>query len=529
MASLRNDTVADTPIRQSCDRCHGQKLRCARADTSSGACDRCLRRGSQCVYSFSLPKGRPSIYNLADKSRGTTTSTRDRTADLSDSPPNAIVTPDLTPDLTPVESEPESIRIHADSVVDSSPKAGSSIQPGAENNSNFMNSMRQELHGFTDTQPPLESLTWDDTQPHNWSNSTLNHPKNTILDPSQMLDDPPYLINNDGLHDWGLLEDEASVHDAAPQMSIQTFPQLHGCCQQLESSDLKRHNSIHTNNRGKSGDSGRTIITQLSQLMTRFTRLHRLSYDLASTLDSSYQENDTVTVHGGYRIDETTFTSVSEWLVRDSVTMDAPIPKHSSHARFSHSPKEGTTSTVLSHLFSASHELLETLRRLQINDRANPIDVARNTGSSSSPPVMGYPEPPCFSPATPTTPHSHPPNDQSNNIRHLVIACYTMLLNIYVSVLNTLERHAWASRHMDGASLGDIQLASIVQLCIYLTSRQYKAVGAYLSVQQTAQTSWQDRVASGHDPANATAEEDMRSLKMEVERRLVRLQQMLHA
>lgn len=55
--------VVDTPTRQSCDRCHGQKLRCPRpSNGNSGACERCIRSKAQCVYSSSLPKGRPSLY-----------------------------------------------------------------------------------------------------------------------------------------------------------------------------------------------------------------------------------------------------------------------------------------------------------------------------------------------------------------------------------------------------------------------------------------------------------------------------------
>ncbi|KAI9687200.1 MAG: hypothetical protein M1820_010504 [Bogoriella megaspora] len=55
--------AGSTSIRQSCDRCRGQKLRCERDDVGdTGACARCIRQGSQCVYSYSLPKGRPNQY-----------------------------------------------------------------------------------------------------------------------------------------------------------------------------------------------------------------------------------------------------------------------------------------------------------------------------------------------------------------------------------------------------------------------------------------------------------------------------------
>ena len=58
-----------TTQRQSCDRCHKQKLRCIRSKSSEGGvCDRCLSKRAQCVYSFSLPKGRPSLQRLAEES-----------------------------------------------------------------------------------------------------------------------------------------------------------------------------------------------------------------------------------------------------------------------------------------------------------------------------------------------------------------------------------------------------------------------------------------------------------------------------
>jgi hypothetical protein len=60
MQTLSGGPVS-TPKRQSCDRCHGQKLRCPRpSNGNSGACERCIRSKAPCVYSSSLPKGRPS-------------------------------------------------------------------------------------------------------------------------------------------------------------------------------------------------------------------------------------------------------------------------------------------------------------------------------------------------------------------------------------------------------------------------------------------------------------------------------------
>jgi hypothetical protein len=61
-----------TAKRQSCDRCHDQKLRCTRSANShkNSPCDRCLRKGASCVYGHSLPKGRPSLYRLGESITG---------------------------------------------------------------------------------------------------------------------------------------------------------------------------------------------------------------------------------------------------------------------------------------------------------------------------------------------------------------------------------------------------------------------------------------------------------------------------
>jgi hypothetical protein len=60
MLPKSNTAAAALPQRQSCDRCHRQKLRCIRNKDNTDVCDRCLSKGAQCVFSSSMPKGRPS-------------------------------------------------------------------------------------------------------------------------------------------------------------------------------------------------------------------------------------------------------------------------------------------------------------------------------------------------------------------------------------------------------------------------------------------------------------------------------------
>ena len=74
-APMTNTAPPLPPQRQSCDRCHRQKLRCTREKNCNGGgvCDRCLGKRVQCVYSFSLPKGRPSSFRRADESANRST------------------------------------------------------------------------------------------------------------------------------------------------------------------------------------------------------------------------------------------------------------------------------------------------------------------------------------------------------------------------------------------------------------------------------------------------------------------------
>lgn len=75
-APVQPQAPSGPPQRQSCDRCYRQKLRCIRNKNSSGGvCDRCLSKQAQCVYSFSLPKGRPSLRRLNEEPNSANTTT----------------------------------------------------------------------------------------------------------------------------------------------------------------------------------------------------------------------------------------------------------------------------------------------------------------------------------------------------------------------------------------------------------------------------------------------------------------------
>lgn len=160
-----------------------------------------------------------------------------------------------------------------------------------------------------------------------------------------------------------------------------------------------------------------------------------------------------------------------------------------------------TTGDTLHEAFSASHHLLEILRCLQVNvvNGTSPLTSTVSTSTSTS---TGGAHLDFWASITPQSAQStstsnentsyfeqgkgpssyaRPLSQYSNTVvRHLVIACHTLLLNIYVAVLVALQYDAdlWSSclpagnadadAYVDAAALADIRLVLTVQLCSYL-------------------------------------------------------------
>lgn len=538
MAPPRNGTGVETPMRQSCDRCHSQKLRCTRGGTNNtGACGRCLRKRVQCVYSFSLPKGRPSVYHLADKSTTAATGSGNGNAPPLDGPSTAP----LTPVTTPASSRTGSVDIHADASTNSTADASA-------HSSMSDDSILSQLMVDTSTEMPthqwpwLNDINWDDTQV-NWSDSSLSQSTinwHTITDSSPTSDNTAYLSDFPALQDWACTEDDATHRATMPGKPglpalAQTLPSLQRNCNSLGSSHSEEHSNF-SSGRGNSGggntsDSG-VVIGQLSELSMRLSRLLRLSYDLAATSESSYPSNDHNQAHQKPLIDNATFELVATWLVHGSANMNLPLPTHSQDSRPVPAPETKTTGSVLYHLFSASRQLLEVLCHLRISSGINTPNLSTPTPATISP--VDSIDPSYFAMNSGSPTYSIDRNRHCNNVvRHLVISCHTMLLNTYVSVLKTLEHNANPSCHTGAAALGDMRLVSIVQLCSYLTERQHQAMGGYLATQSPPTgLQWQDLVTSTPNQAaqsfpDTTTGEEMMDMKTEVQQRLARLQQTL--
>ena len=147
--------------RRSCDRCHKQKLRCARGSNSDGGvCDRCFRKRVQCVYSFSLPKGRPSVYRL----------------------PNEPTTSSISgPKSSALEHEPvKHIASDGDADADTSTKmnvdATQVTNPSTNEQSVLTGLIDTSMDMSTGTWPWEETSGWDDTQMEiDWSSHDLSY------------------------------------------------------------------------------------------------------------------------------------------------------------------------------------------------------------------------------------------------------------------------------------------------------------------------------------------------------------------
>lgn len=206
------------------------------------------------------------------------------------------------------------------------------------------------------------------------------------------------------------------------------------------------------------------VTAHLSQLSMRLSSLRYLSHTLAQAAESSSGRQPD---HRRIPLFQSTaFESVAAWLADDqcSAIMNAypsthlapeatePYPSPGSP------PKPQSCQGLLRDVFSSSHRLMEILRHLQSSNLAEPTV----TGMPSTPTRGGS--------------YQHSPGTLAI-IRHLVMACDGLLLEIYAAVLAVLQHDAYPGSLINNmTALGDVRLVLVVQLCSYLIERQQQAV-----------------------------------------------------
>ncbi|KKP04693.1 hypothetical protein THAR02_03173 [Trichoderma harzianum] len=610
--------------RQSCDRCHGQKLRCTRASGSNtGACNRCLRQNARCVYSFSLPKGRPSMYrlhmensssssisrtssasNLAAAATATATATAISASATSSSASSAFNQPSTSPATPePILSNPKTVVADGDCGNGSGNGKHSSPPPGNINCSGNDDPPSLTCPMDTDAATTISTDTSDTSiwswlaEPFNWGDMQIDmdgeqhHDSNrptstmdlhqTMMDGIHQLSDAvdmaafpdaafPYI------QDWGLKHVETRTASPA---HLQKVPEqhLHQQPQHQQQSQAARP-QMHL-----APDDG---IAQLSQLSMRLYPLHRTCCTLAETVESLIQSRDfgQNQILSSLLVDDATFKLVAQWLVQVSADSSSLLLRPEASKNQTPTPCAGavTLGNTLLDAFSASCYFLQIMQCMPVDSSfwpngtgplptptSMPGSLDSNTayldqaacGSNSN---NGLALSSSLSSSSSSSPSSFSrtlnQGQYSNTVmRHLVIACHTLLLNIFVVVFTALQLDGDLRNSSRGsvmpnsnggvdpephpdAGLADIRLVMIVQLCSYLTERQCRAVHSYLSPlsqsspQQPSQVSSQQlfetpQHQAGSLPASlpnthATSAEVI-ELEMEVRYRIVRLRQTL--
>ena len=279
-------------------------------------------------------------------------------------------------------------------------------------------------------------------------------------------------------------------------------------------------------------------IAHLSRLCMRLSQLSLLTKcDKAEASDPTRQSEDHDPACEDLPAIQTVFKSINSWLVDGSAKTNISLVPE---------PLRGTTTSgdFMHQVFSASNHPLEILRYLHVSIVASPP-----IPSTSCRFLLAFNQPaPNYSSSSHAQTRKRPPSDASRTsqqsshttIHHLVFACVTLLLNIYVDILVALQRSADAlssSRlvrnlaeprdHIDEISREHIKLVSVVQLCSYFIKPQNKTLDMILSSQGSLRHAPSPQE---HDPQQLYkhAIDEMSDLKTKVERRLQWLQESLY-
>ncbi|KAK3988687.1 hypothetical protein QBC44DRAFT_370730 [Cladorrhinum sp. PSN332] len=547
---------AVTPMRQSCDRCHGQKLRCQRSgDRDTGACQRCIRQGSQCVYSTSLPKGRPSQYsqNQADQ-----TDSAASAGGLPSSKRACRTTPPISPQTKPqrrpraasrTNSSTSKIASVTNNIVISPP--ATTITATATAKDGDTTSVVTAMPGGVSSDSmstTASSSAWPWQGIFSWGDLELDGNGNGSGSGNDQLQDlnesqwpatasglavhhdamPDVFAANANQDDQQLMDwTDADIGDPyqlgpaptrlALELGLGAFD--HGFnSNNNDGGKANLLNSMTPNTPNTPNDVG-TGIVQLTQLSARLCPLHGLVLaavekmgpgGVVNCLPEQKENNNLQPQHRQSQdpiADKFAFKSIMAQLLDDTGT-----PTVERSASVCNSKQE---------VFDASREFLGILRCLQTQARP---------GLSSSGSVRYSPATPVATPSAVGSAANGGGSGSNTVIRHLIMACHGMLLSIYATILGALQRdadlilsdgHAQApgmatAIEAGSETLTDIRLVMIVQLCSYLIGRQQQAVDSHLLwLQQQDDASFNRLNMLPND------------LEVEVQQRLTRIRQTL--
>jgi hypothetical protein len=469
----RGTSSHPTPLkRQSCDRCHGQKLRCSKGglpSKESDSCARCRRKGVSCEYSTPLPKGRPSTYRRAeadsprflhapsqDGPRSSSCSLSSQTASSS----TTVTAPVCDTNILPQQSTlPTSF---------SDPQLSIASLP--EIASTWLSTDSANLFQG-------DQLKWDfplvtPSSSDGWTGVADFPDECSLADPSTTLTVTDRAIV-DSYH-------EGSVsHQFVPGSLTSTSPALfsasryiplmpHSLPSDPSSGPINQSNSLPSLWPPKE-DSIEICIRQLSDLNVRLYPVYKASCSFAEAQKS----------HSGAVFSAATFHIMTTLLEESTPTQQK--------------------CTAISETFNASRSLLNIVHQLQATC-ASPKRIQVYTSNSQS-----------QTPATSRTgldsgrsessDPSEPPGPSSLGspvvmdsiaergshnlaIGYLILACYTRLLHIYHTLITALHYDACHAKGIESnpsPSLAQLRLILVVQLITHLLDGLRDAVAAYFS------------------------------------------------
>ncbi|KAK4457043.1 hypothetical protein QBC42DRAFT_213626 [Cladorrhinum samala] len=496
--------AAVTPMRQSCDRCHGQKLRCQRTgDGDTGACQRCIRQGSQCVYSTSLPKGRPSQYSQSQS----------QTDQGGSAAPSTFPAP----------------KRQCRAATPTSPKPKVPKRPG--------------LGSRTSTTLSNTACQWPSLGPD------LPYQHDPFPDPFAGSNEP----HKGHVLDWTDVSSGMTSHLQPAQTHFTAQFDFYGF-----DSGLKNQPAEHTEGTPSlfSADSVASNaqdpgigIAQLTQLSTRLYPLHRSAMaaaELASSREAKYPPGlkDTKDQKPPRRaqdpiVDKSGFKSIMTRLLHGFSDAAAAASNQATNA----APDQARPiCDTMQDAFTASKQFLGILHCLQGQAKSGSVSSDSSRQSPMTPISISTPTAGCSGINGSAGQHSS--SQYSNTVtRHLVMACHGMLLSIYAAILGVLQRDAdlmSSDGHHDAkvsgivatglhdteaATLTDMRLVMVVQLCSYLIGRQQQAVAPHVSTLQQRDGATGDEALLGSNDVDMDVPPN--DLEVEVQQRLCQLRDSL--
>lgn len=484
-------------LRQSCDRCHGQKLRCVRDHASTnassgvagdqkGTCQRCSRLRMKCVYSLSAPKGRPSIYRIVPRT------------DAPERPPSAGVT---TSEAGPALDEPS----HA---------AASMPENGSESvASRYENSATTSYQTTVSaSEPACEVSEFNEANMHFFESEYDMDQWFQQFAETGGIDSANVDAN---MFDWSF-DGSSDGHGQRGERDARS-PNSEGTSSGVFSTYRIKPASLE---RAGSDDALSATLEKLSRLNMRLCTLNSLTSAFAL---EGCPRND------GPIIDEATVMTITCWMshasngtANDKASAAAQADQSSSSVGF-----------VMCDIFSASRELLDILislaplanARIAEGSSSGASQILSETSGVVSSNSSEYSHPVRTSPSM-VVEGEVPTSQLSIAIDQMVIACSILLMNIFTVVLTAILRDAelWVPT----TPMADIRPILITQVCSYVIDRQNRALDLYNKQQRPWPIQSFNHEADTKASELQARREELIRLQDSVRTRFTRLREFLH-